>query len=164
MLKRRVCRCVAVAFGVLLPAVAWAQQPGAVDSANLARAHRLLIAMHYDQNVLSAIERSVNLQRQVHSQLPPVFYDSAIARLRRTVPSVLDSLAPVYARQLSSAELDAAIHYYESPLGQAFARQQPNLNSEAMAVGQRWGARIGADVAKDLIDAGVSLTPGNSGG
>lgn len=161
MLRRYLCRCVAVAFGMLVPTVARAQRPVAIDSANLARAHRLLMAMHYDENVLSAIERSVNQQRLVHSQLPPVFYDSAIARLRRTVPTVLDSLAPVYARQLSGPELDAAIHYYESPLGQAFARQQPNLNSEAMAVGQRWGARIGADVAKDLIDAGVSLTPSN---
>ena len=80
------------------------------------------------------------------------------ARLKRTVPEVLDSLAPLYARRFKRAELQEIIHFFESPAGQAYATQQASLGVEAIQLGQRWGARVAADVIKSLVDAGVDIT------
>jgi hypothetical protein len=41
----------------------------------------------------------------------------------------------------------------------AHRREQGELSAEGVTIGQRWGARLGVAVAKDLVDAGISLTP-----
>jgi hypothetical protein len=159
MVTRRRTLTLSCALGLLLPAVSGAQATSSVDPANLALARRLLQAMHYGDNVMTGVQGMMSVQRQRNPQLAPVFYDSALARMKRDVPEVLDSLAPIYARGLTGPELQAALTFFESPPGQSFAQRQPTLNSEAMGFGQRWGMRIGAAVAKDLVDAGISLTP-----
>lgn len=155
---RRFTVMLACALGLFVPIAGRAQATGGADSTNVILAKRLLQAMHYDENVLAALDAGMVQQRAHSTQLAPVFYDSALARMRRSLPQMLDSIAPIYARRLSGAELEAATKFFESPAGQALARQQPTLNAEAMAVGQRWGVRVGAEVAKDLVDAGIKIT------
>lgn len=158
--------CVAATLGLSLPAVSRGQQPAqqtagpqaaAPDAANVALARQLLKAMHMDENLVATIEASVNAQRRVNAQLPAVFYDSLVTRMKSSAHEMADSLAPLYAQGLSAQQLQAMIQFYESPPGQALARQQIAVSPQGSAIGQRWGARLGAAVAKDLIDAGVDL-------
>jgi uncharacterized protein len=140
-----------------LPTTSAAQQATQADSANVVLAHRLLKAMHFEENMVAMAGAAVSRQRQTNAQLAPVFYDSVLARMKRSTPELLDSIAPVYARRFSGPELEAMIQFYESPTGQTWAQKQGALASETMTFGQRWGARVGAAVAKDLVDAGVDI-------
>jgi hypothetical protein len=47
--------------------------------------------------------------------------------------------------------------FYESPLGRRFANAQPKLLQSTQDLGYRWGVRLGADVAKELMEEGVRL-------
>lgn len=142
------------------PSTGAAQGPGkpTADSAHVVLARRLLQAMRYEESALSSIELALSEQRSQNPQLPAVFYDSVIVRIKRFVPDVVDSLAPSYARRFTRPELEVMIGFFESPTGQKFADQQAELSVEAMQFGQRWGARLAADVIKDLVDAGVDIT------
>lgn len=155
---------VAATLGLSLPPALRGQQAAsagpqatAPDPANTALARQLLKAMHTDENLVATIEASVNAQRKVNAQLAPVFFDSLVARMKRSAPELTDSLAPLYAQGLSPQQLQAMIQFYESPTGQALARQQIAVNPQGSAIGQRWGARLGTAVAKDLTAAGVDL-------
>jgi hypothetical protein len=157
MVSHRFCKCVSAALCLVVPTAVRSQQKD--DSANLVLAHRLLQVMHSDERMLATVEPMMKVARSSNTQMNPVFYDSLTARMKRSIPEMLDSLAPLYARRLTASELNGAIRFFESPAGQAFAREQGELSAEGMTIGQRWGARLGVAVAKDLVDAGISLTP-----
>jgi uncharacterized protein len=142
------------------PAVVVSQQPAKapVDPANLVLAHHLLQAMHYAETMVANIDSAMAEQRRHNTQLPAVFYDSLLVRLKRTAPEVVDSLAPGYARRFTGSELEATIRFFESPAGRSFAQQQAGLSVEATQFGQRWGARVAAALMKDLVDAGIDIT------
>jgi hypothetical protein len=135
-----------------------AQRPaGTADAAHIALARRLLHAMHVDENLVATLESSIQVQRKMNSQLPPVFYDSVLARMTRGAPEIVDSIAPFYARGIPGPQLETMIQFFESPTGQTLARQQALLSPQLSAIGQRWGVRIASDVAKDLVNSGVDL-------
>jgi len=146
-------------LGVVPFGVARAQQAAETDSSTMAVARRLLRAMHAQDNVLRMLESGFTRQRMMATQgaqqLPPVFFDSALMRMKRSAPELVDSMASIYARRFTRTQLETMAQFYESPTGQLVAGQQAALAQETMAVGQRFGVRIGAQVAKDLSDAGV---------
>jgi hypothetical protein len=156
---------IAVVACALMPGGAGAQQPAApaapaapADSTNIALARQLLKDMHQGEAIVAGIESAMEGQRRQNSQLSPVFYDSLVARMKRTVPEVLDSLAPGYARRFKQSELQEMIRFYESPVGQSLARQQAAIQLDAVQLGQRWGARVAIAVMKDFTDAGIDFT------
>jgi len=154
-----------VALAVSLPTVARSQQAAdsgahqtaAASPASILQARRLLKAMHADDNLIAAIEVNVALQRKANSQLAPVFYDSVVARMKRSAHEIVDSIAPLYARGVPGQQLETMIQFYESPAGQTLAHQQSLLSTEVAGIGQRWGVRLASDVAKDLVNAGVDI-------
>jgi len=143
---------------ILIPSPALPQQPTAPSDTNVVLARRLLQVTHQGDNMIGVIETAMTQQRRLNSQVPAIFYDSLLVRMKRSVPEVLDSIAPVYARRFKSSELEEMIHFFESPTGQDYATQQASLSVEAAQFGQRWGARLAASVMKDLVDAGVDIT------
>jgi hypothetical protein len=156
------CLCLTAMLGIGLPVASRGQQAAdttlrPADAANIALARRLLHAMHVDDNFVASLEANIKIQRKINSQLPPVFYDSVMARMKRGTPEIVDSIAPLYARGIPGPQLETMIQFFESPAGQTLARQQALLSPELTAIGQRWGVRIASDVARDLVNAGVDL-------
>jgi hypothetical protein len=151
---------IAGALCILASALAVSQQPAKApaDSAALVQARRLLKAMHYQDNLIANVESALTEQQRQNTQLPAVFYDSLLARMRRGASDAADSVAPAYARRFTAAELDAMARFFESPAGQSLAKQQGALSVEEGQFGQRWGARMAAAVIKDLVDAGIDIT------
>jgi len=156
---RWLCLNVVSALWIVAPSSVSCQQPlTPVDSATVSLARRLLHAMHLGETILAGIESAMTEQRRQSSRLPAVFYDSLRVRMERTIPEVLDSLAPEYARRFNNMELQSMIQFFESPAGRDLASQQANLGVEAAQFGRRWGVRLAATVIKDLTDAGIDLT------
>src|SRR5262245_40123171 len=129
-----------------------AQVSATPDSASLAWARRLLQAMHAEQSLLKGLDGAMAQQRSsAGSQLPPGFFDSVAVRARRRAPEVIDSLVPVYARNLSVPDLKSLVQFYESPLGQRFSDAQAEVTLQSTQIAQRWGGRLALDLMKEMI-------------
>jgi hypothetical protein len=44
--------------------------------------------------------------------------------------------------------------FYESPMGKRMGEVTPLLTQETMAVGQKWGEKLGQDIVNELIKDG----------
>jgi hypothetical protein len=151
---------IACTLSCLVPWLVAGQQPAkpAVDQANVVLARRLLQDMHMGENMAAGIDAGLTEQRRQNNQVSSIVFDSIVARMKRTVSEVLDSIAPSYARRFTGPELQAMIVFYESPPGQSLASQQAALSIDLARFAQRWGARVAAAVMKDLADAGIDIT------
>jgi hypothetical protein len=74
---------------------------------------------------------------------------------------LLDQIAALYATEMTLDELNAIVAFYKSPAGVKFAAVQPKILRDSMALGQRWGQKIGAEFAdearRELKKRGIDL-------
>jgi hypothetical protein len=76
--------------------------------------------------------------REVLDQLTP--------RFRQRKYELIDQIAALYAAEMSLSDLNAVIAFYKSRVGVRFADLQPKILRESMALGQRWGERLGLEL------------------
>jgi hypothetical protein len=127
------------------PAVA--QTP---DAAHLAAAHRALTASGTIATMVAAMRANLPAQRAAMPQVPAEFWARFAEQIIQRAPELVDSIAVVYARKFTVAELDAMTAFYNSAVGKRLRDLQPELVTESSQIGQRWGARIGAEVGSTL--------------
>jgi hypothetical protein len=84
--------------------------------------------------------------------LPPGFVEEfkAVAQPSQLV----DLIVPIYMRNLSEADVDAAIVFYKSPAGMRWSKAMPTIMSESMQAGQAWGGQLGQQVMTNLMQKG----------
>ena len=74
---------------------------------------------------------------------------------------MFDEVAKLYATKMSAAELREIAAFFKTGIGAKFVAMQPELMQQSMIIGQRWGARIGAevdaDVRRELKKRGIDL-------
>ncbi|MUU78083.1 DUF2059 domain-containing protein [Winogradskyella endarachnes] len=63
-------------------------------------------------------------------------------------------LVPVYEKYMTEADLKELIKFYESPVGQKFAKSTPLITQESMQIGQQWGMAIGEKFAEKMKERG----------
>ena len=131
------------------------RRPGPVDPAKVTTIQHLLDLTGAARLALSGMEAMVPAQRAANPQIPAAFWTAFLARARRGLPQLVDSLVPVYASHFSQAELDQLVRFYESPIGKHLSEVQPLILQESMQVGQTWGAVIGREVGESLARSGV---------
>ena len=95
----------------------------------------------------------------IKQQLPNIPATDLDAMQKEIEGTALDDLvtllAPVYEKQLTKADLEEIIKFYETPIGKKLAATQPMIMS--MQVAQQWGSYIALKVQKMLQDK--SLLP-----
>jgi hypothetical protein len=147
------------AFTLVSSGAAVAQSPVAAappDTTALAWAKRLLVTTHAQDALLMGFDSAFAGQRGGGAQqLPVVYFDSLMARGRRDAPQLIDSLAVIWAQQLSLGDLKEMVRFYESPLGQRYASAQVTVALQTGALAKRWGMRLALDVMKDLLEKGL---------
>jgi len=140
-----------VVFGTVAVAPCHAQQDSVpLDSAKVATIHRLLDLMKTPANMSSMFEASIATQRTSMPGVPAAFWEAISARAHATIPQLVDSLVPIYARHLTQRELEQLVEFYSTPLGQHLIDVQPLIAKESMEVGARWGKVIGEQVADSI--------------
>lgn len=127
-----------------------AQKNRAPDAAKVATTRRLLALTRSAQLSIRAMEVMVPAQRAANPQIPAEFWDAFLARARRDVNQLVDSLVPIYGNHFTHAELEELVRFYQSPIGRRLTEAQPLITQESVEVGQRWGAIIGRQVAESL--------------
>ena len=145
---------IALLLALALAAPLSAQKNAAPDAVKTAVIRRLLELTQSAQLSLRAMEVMVPAQRAANPQIPAAFWDAFLARARRDVHQLVDSLVPIYAAHFTQAELEELVRFYQSPMGRRLTQMQPLITQESIEVGQRWGAMIGREVADSLMAAG----------
>ena len=107
---------------------------------------------------VGAIEAAVPIQRASNPRVPAVFWDRFLVQARERQGEFVDSVVPLYSRTFELTELKALLRFYQSPLGQRLLDTQPVLMRESMQIGQRWGARLGAEIGQQAAE-GVQIQP-----
>ncbi|HXM37461.1 MAG TPA: DUF2059 domain-containing protein [Gemmatimonadales bacterium] len=142
--------CVTVA---LTPSLV-AQQSTSPDAAKTATIRRFLELTGAAQLSVRAMEAMVPAQRAANPQIPAAFWDAFMARAKRNVNQLVDSLVPIYAAHFTQPQLEQLLRFYESPDGRHLIEVQPLITQASIEVGQRWGATIGRQVAESLTAGG----------
>jgi hypothetical protein len=124
-----------------------AQQP---EPAKMTAAQALLKASGAVDVMLAAMRASLPAQREAMPQVPAEFWTRFDARIVQDAPELSDSIAVVYTRKFSLKELNELTAFFNSSLGKKMRQVQPDLVAESAGIGQRWGARIGAEIAATL--------------
>jgi hypothetical protein len=145
---------------LVLPLVLQAQ--GAASNAGpdpqrLAMARQVIQASGAEALMVSTIEQSLPTQRAQNPSIPSEFWDRVAAKARADIGGLVDSLAPVYAKRFSKAELEQILGFYKSPVGQHVLAEQGPIATESQQLGIRWGTRLGAAVAVEMANEGKSL-------
>jgi hypothetical protein len=83
-------------------------------------------------------------------KLPEGFWEELEKEMHKQIPSLMESLVPVYAKHFTKEELTALIEFYGTPAGKKLAEKQPLIMQESMVAGSSWGAKIGQEVAERL--------------
>jgi hypothetical protein len=128
-----------------------------VDPSRLAAARELIGAMRAVEGVKEAMPMLAGSVRQVIVKANPETeddIDEAIAalhgRMIARVGELIDDIAPIYAQGFSLDELQSLTAFYRSPAGAKLAAMQPHMVQMTVAVGQRWGERIAAEMATEV--------------
>lgn len=121
------------------------------DSTRLAAAREVLQASGAVEVMIAGMRAALPAQRAATPQLPDEFWTRFDARIEKDAPQLADSIAVVYARRFTLPELGDMLAFYRSPGGRRLRELQPALVTESSAMGQRWGARIGGEIAAALM-------------
>jgi uncharacterized protein len=122
----------------------------AQDAARLQAAHRVLDASGSVNVMIAAVRANLPAQRAAAPKVPDEFWTRFEARMVQDAPQLVDSIAVIYARSFSVEDLQALLAFYTSPVGQRLRDLLPSLVTQSGQIGQRWGARIGAEVGASL--------------
>jgi hypothetical protein len=152
----------------MLAALSGTSSAQAPDKARLAAAKQMMemagSAAQFDQ-VMPLMSQQMS---QAFKNLAPGSATEIDDVFRQLVPrfvarkgELLDQIAALYATEMTLDELNAIVAFYKSPAGEKFSSVQPKILRESMALGQRWGQRIGAEFAeearRELKKRGIDL-------
>ncbi|KAA2237029.1 DUF2059 domain-containing protein [Salinarimonas soli] len=151
MIRRLTLLALALALPLLGAPAARAEGP--VDAARVAAARELIGAMRAVDGVKEAMPMLAGSVRTMIVKANPqteadideviaVLHNAMVAR----VDELVDDIAPIYAEGFSLQELESMTAFYRSPAGAKLAALQPHMMQMTVAVGQRWGERIAAEI------------------
>jgi hypothetical protein len=83
-----------------------------------------------------------------YDALAPLLLETMNAR----VGEIIDTVAAIYARNFTVAELNEIIAFYRGPTGQKFVQRQAGVMQESMVAGQKWGQALGAELQRRMTD------------
>jgi hypothetical protein len=66
---------------------------------------------------------------------------------------LFDQIVPIYHRHMTHAEIRQLIAFYETPIGRKTVAIMPQVVSESMQAGQRWGMSLGPEIERRIGDA-----------
>ena len=84
-----------------------------------------------------------------HTPGLPEGFVERFAELARPA-ELVELLVPVYVKHVSAGDLDALLAFWKTDVGKRWAAAQAPIMKDSMAAGEKWGAELGARVAREL--------------
>jgi hypothetical protein len=89
-------------------------------------------------------------------QLVPGIPDTFWAKFKEkmNLNEYILACVPAYSKYYTHDDIKQLINFYESPLGRKMVEVAPLLQQETMAIGKKFGEKLGQDIVKELINDG----------
>jgi hypothetical protein len=102
------------------------------------------------------VDQTINVMIPQFKQLVPGIPDVFWVRFKEKINTddLLYACIPAYNNHYTHNEIKQLIVFYESPLGKKVVEVTPLLTLETMAIGQKWGEKLGQDIVNELIKDG----------
>jgi hypothetical protein len=150
-MRRAITAVFVFALSTLVPGAVSAQD--APDhAARTIAAREFLKSSGAMETMIAAMRANVASQKEAMQEVPAEFWVRFEDRMVKGAPQLSDSIAIIYARTFSLKELQELTTFYRSAVGRRLVEVQPHLIAEGAAVGQRWGARLGEEIANELME------------
>jgi hypothetical protein len=108
-----------------------------------------------EESYQAAIKQMMAMFRQQSPNVEAVVWDEFEQEFSKTsINDLVEMLVPVYRKYMTEEDLKEMIKFYQTPVGQKFAKSTPLIMQESMQVGQEWGMKIGQDIGKKLKEKG----------
>jgi hypothetical protein len=76
-------------------------------------------------------------------------FDKLMPRFMQRKYELIDQIAALYAQEMSLEDIRAVVAFFRSPVGTRFADAQPKITRDSMALGQRWGEKLGMELQEE---------------
>jgi len=147
---------VCLGLGLLAVGPASAQSPPA-DA--MAAARELVVTMRSADQFKALMPIIIgNLKPAIVQNRPEVErdYDAIVPlmleAMNARVDGLIDEITVLYARSFTVAELTDITTFYRGPTGQKFLEKLPAITQESMAIGQKFGQTVVAEIQNRIVE------------
>ena len=146
--------CLTLGLSAAGPAIAQTPPPDA-----MAAARELVVTMRTADQFKALMPIIVrNLKPAIVQNRPEVErdYDAImplmLEAMNARVTGLIDEITALYARSFTVAELNDITAFYRSPTGQKFLEKLPAITQDSMAIGQKFGQSIAAELQGRIVE------------
>jgi hypothetical protein len=75
-----------------------------------------------------------------------------LERMAQRSGEIVELTAAIYASNFSAEEIRQVTAFYRAPVGQKFLDKLPAITQASMAMGQKWGQSIAAEMRDKIIE------------
>jgi hypothetical protein len=83
-----------------------------------------------------------------YDAIMPILLEGMAAR----VNEIIDEVTAIYARNFTADELREVAAFYRGPTGQKFLQKQPVILQDSMAIGQKFGQSVAAEMQNRIVE------------
>lgn len=125
--------------------------------AGLAAAHELIVATGASKQFETVVPMMVRQLEPILLQIAPgkdaeikEIMSLMVERFSERKSEMLDIIAKIYAAKLTEGEMKDLSAFFSTGAGAAFIAKQPEILSESMTAGQKWGEKIGVEIEEQI--------------
>ena len=108
-----------------------------------------------EESYKAAIKQMVGMFKTQYAEVDKATWDELEKEfLKTSLNDLVDMLIPVYMKYLTLDDIKALITFYQTPVGQKYAKNTPLIMQESMEVGQQWGMQIGQKLQEKMEKKG----------
>lgn len=108
-----------------------------------------------EETYQAAIKQMIDIFRQRSPEVDEsIWKDFENEFAKTSIDELVELFMPVYQKYLSREDIEGIIQFYQSPVGQKYAKSIPMITQESMQIGQQWGMEIGQKITKKLEEKG----------
>ncbi|MGI3901006.1 MAG: DUF2059 domain-containing protein [Janthinobacterium lividum] len=127
------------------------------DASRLQLARQVVEVAHAGENMRAVMPVMVQQMRTLIGQQGAAseaqigkFVQRFQDRFNQEIPSFVDLVAKVYAREFSDEDLSNLLAFYRTPTGQHLLGKQQEIAKGMLAVGQDWGKTVAQEVLAEM--------------
>lgn len=73
--------------------------------------------------------------------------------MKKSMDQFIEMSIPIYQKYLSKSDLEEMIKFYQSPIGQKFAKSNISIAKESMSIAQKWGMELSKELIEEIEKA-----------
>ena len=137
-------------IAITIPAMA--EDLNKADVAKRVDIQRLMTLTGAGDMGIQTMKQMITIYKQNNTGVPDKFWDDFMAEVN--AEELVEMCVPSYEKHFTHDEIKGLIAFFETDLGKKMIEKQPLIMQECMEAGQKWGMKIGEQVAKKLKEEG----------